>query len=89
MGVMPLQFKDGVNRQTLKLDGSEMFDITGFETGIKPGMDVACKITRADGSTEEITLLCRIDTLDEVDYYVNGGILQYVLRQIVNDAKAA
>jgi aconitate hydratase len=89
MGVMPLQFKHGVNRQTLKLDGSEMFDITGFENGIEPGMDVACKITRADGSTEEITLLCRIDTLDEVDYYVNGGILQYVLRQIVNEAKAA
>jgi len=89
MGVMPLQFKDGANRQTLKLDGSEMFDITGFEKGIKPGMDVACKITRADGSVEEITLLCRIDTLDEVDYYVNGGILQYVLRQIVNDSKAA
>ncbi len=89
MGVMPLQFKDGVNRQSLKLNGTETFDITGFEKGIKPGMDVACKITRADGSVEEITLLCRIDTLDEVDYYLNGGILQYVLRQIVNESKAA
>jgi len=89
MGVMPLQFKDGVNRQSLKLDGTETFDITGFEKGIKPGMDVACKITRADGKVEQITLLCRIDTLDEVDYYLNGGILQYVLRQIVNDSKAA
>ena len=89
MGVMPLQFKDGVNRQTLKLDGSEMFDITGLEKGITPGMDVACKITRANGKVEQITLLCRIDTLDEVDYYVNGGILQYVLRQIVNQSKAA
>jgi aconitate hydratase A / 2-methylisocitrate dehydratase len=89
MGVMPLQFKAGVNRQSLKLDGTETFDITGFEKGIKPGMDVACKITRADGSVEEITLLCRIDTLDEVDYYLNGGILQYVLRQIVNESKAA
>ncbi len=89
MGVMPLQFKDGANRQSLKLDGSEMFDITGLERGITPGMDVACKITRADGSAQQITLLCRIDTLDEVDYYVNGGILQYVLRQIVKDSKAA
>jgi aconitate hydratase len=89
MGVMPLQFKDGVNRQTLKLDGSEMFDITGMEKGIVPGMDIACKITRANGSVEQITLLCRIDTVDEVDYYVNGGILQYVLRQIVKELKAA
>jgi aconitate hydratase len=89
MGVMPLQFKDGVNRQTLKLDGSETFDITGMENGITPGMDVTCKITRANGKTEQITLTCRIDTLDEVEYYVNGGILQYVLRQIVNDSKAA
>jgi aconitate hydratase len=88
MGVMPLQFKDGMNRQTLKLDGSELFDITGMEKGIVPGMDIACKITRANGKVEQITLLCRIDTLDEVDYYVNGGILQYVLRQIVKPKAA-
>jgi aconitate hydratase len=89
MGVVPLQFKDGMTRETLKLDGSEMIDITGIEQGIEPGMDVACRITRQDGSQEEITLLCRIDTLDEVDYYVNGGILQYVLRNIMRDSKAA
>ncbi|MEM9683717.1 MAG: aconitate hydratase AcnA, partial [Pseudomonadota bacterium] len=89
MGVMPLQFKDGVTRETLKLDGTETFDITGFENGIEPGMDVACKITRADGSVVDITLLCRIDTLDDVDYYHIGGILQYGLRVIVNDSKAA
>ena len=89
MGVMPLQFKDGASRKSLKLTGTETFDITGFEKGIKPGMDVACKITRADGKVEQITLLCRIDTLDEVDYYMNGGILQYVLRQIVKESKAA
>jgi aconitate hydratase len=77
-----------VNRQTLKLDGSELFDITGMEKGIVPGMDIACKITRANGKVEQITLLCRIDTLDEVDYYVNGGILQYVLRQIVKPKAA-
>jgi aconitate hydratase len=89
MGVIPLQFKDGVNRETLKLDGSELFDITGMEAGIEPGMDIQCKITRTDGSSEEITLLCRIDTLDEVDYYVHGGILQYVLRNIISESEAA
>ncbi|MDH5750536.1 MAG: aconitase family protein, partial [Rhodospirillales bacterium] len=82
MGVLPLEFKEGVNRKTLKLDGSEIFDLTGIEGGITPGMDVACKITRADGSTESITLRCRIDTLDEVEYYRHGGILHYVLRNL-------
>jgi len=89
MGVIPLQFKDGMTRQSLKLDGSETIDIRGLEEGIEPGMDVACRITRQDGSQEDITLLCRIDTLDEVDYYKNGGILQYVLRNIMRDSKAA
>jgi len=89
MGVVPLQFKDGMTRNSLKLDGSELIDITGIEQGIEPGMDVACHITRKDGSRQEITLLCRIDTLDEVEYYVNGGILQYVLRNIMRDSKAA
>ncbi len=86
MGVLPLQFKDGQSRDTLKLDGTETFDITGVEGGITPGMDVSCKITRADGSSEDITLLCRIDTLDEVDYFRHGGILQYVLRNMMQDA---
>ena len=82
MGVMPLQFKDGASRKALNIDGTETFDITGIASGITPGMDVACRITRADGSSEEIQLLCRIDTLDEVEYYMNGGILQYVLRNL-------
>ena len=82
MGVMPLQFKDGVTRQSLKLDGSEVFDFIGIADGITPGMDIPCRITRADGSVEELQLLCRIDTLDEVDYYKHGGILQYVLRNL-------
>ena len=86
MGVLPLQFKDGENRDTLGLKGTEMFDITGIADGITPRMDVPCKITYADGSTKDVTLLCRIDTADEVDYYRHGGILQYVLRNI---AKAA
>jgi aconitate hydratase len=84
MGVLPLQFKDDQSRLTLKLDGSEIFDITGIKNGINPRMDVPCKITRIDGSSEAITLLCRIDTADEVEYYRHGGILQYVLRNLKN-----
>ena len=82
MGVLPLQFKEGQDRKILKLDGTEIFDITGIKDGIDPRMDVPCKITRTDGSTEEIELLCRIDTADEVEYYRHGGILQYVLRNL-------
>ncbi|MBT7944414.1 MAG: aconitate hydratase AcnA, partial [Alphaproteobacteria bacterium] len=85
MGVLPLQFKDGQDRKTLKLDGSETWDLTGLKDGISAGMDVAAKITRADGSSEEFALLCRIDTLDEVDYYLHGGILQYVLRRMMSE----
>ncbi|MGB8839446.1 MAG: aconitate hydratase AcnA [Aliidongia sp.] len=86
MGLLPLQFKDGVSRQSLKLDGTEFFDITGIEAGIKPRMDVTVTITRADGTREAITAICRIDTLDEVEYYRHGGILQYVLRTMMKDA---
>jgi aconitate hydratase len=89
MGVLPLEFKDGANRKTLNLDGSELFDITGIEKGIKPGMDVQCTIRRADGSAQTIALRCRIDTLDEVEYYRHGGILQYVLRNILGDGRKA
>jgi aconitate hydratase len=86
MGILPLVFKDGMTRLTLKLDGTETVDITGVEKGIKPGMDVACTITRADGSKTDVTLKCRIDTLDEVEYYRHGGILHYVLRNMMKDA---
>ena len=86
MGVLPLVFKDGVTRDTLKLDGSETIDISGIAEGLRPRMDLDCTITRADGSQETIKLLCRIDTEDELEYYKNGGILHYVLR---NMAKAA
>ena len=81
MGVVPLVFKDGVTRKTLNLDGSETWDITGLAGGITPRMDLQATVTRTDGSSETISLLCRIDTADEVAYYMNGGILQYVLRQ--------
>lgn len=79
MGVLPLEFKDGQSRVTLKLEGTETFDVTGIGVGITPGMDIAVRINRADGSSEEITARCRIDTLDEVEYYKSGGILPYVL----------
>ncbi len=86
MGVLPLEFKTGTTRQTLGLDGTETIDLTGIEGGITPGMDVACRITHADGKTEDITVTCRIDTLDEIEYYRHGGILQYVLRNMMKAA---
>ncbi|MGE4562068.1 MAG: aconitate hydratase AcnA [Rhodospirillales bacterium] len=86
MGVLPLLFKDGLTHKSLGLDGSEVFNITGMEGGITPGMDVDCRINRADGLSENIKLMCRIDTLDEVDYYLHGGILQYVLRRMIAEA---
>ncbi|MCZ4281443.1 aconitate hydratase AcnA [Kiloniella laminariae] len=86
MGVLPLQFKDGMTRQSLKITGDETIDLSGIADGIKPGMDVECRISRPDGSVENIKLLCRIDTADEVEYYRHGGILHYVLRNLMNDA---
>jgi aconitate hydratase len=86
MGVLPLVFKEGTTRQTLGLDGSEMLDITGVKDGIKPRMDVTLTIHRADGKTDTVPLTCRIDTLDEVEYFRHGGILQYVLRGLLKAA---
>jgi aconitate hydratase len=83
MGVLPLQFPDGVTRKTLGLDGSEVIDIGGLGGGIKPRMEVPMTITRKDGSKQTIKLRCRIDTLDEVEYYRHGGILHYVLRNLM------
>jgi len=83
MGVMPLQFRDGETRQSLGLDGSEVYDIEGIDGNLKPCMDLTLRIHRADGSIHETKVLCRIDTLDEVDYYRHGGILHYVLRQLM------
>ena len=84
MGVLPLMFKDGVTRQSLKLTGEETFDVTGIEAGLKPRMDVTVTITRKDGSKETIKALCRIDTQDEIGYYENGGIMHYVLRDLAS-----
>ncbi|HEY9163192.1 MAG TPA: aconitate hydratase, partial [Magnetovibrio sp.] len=82
MGVLPLQYPAGETAQTLGLDGTETFDVTGIEGGITPGQDVQVNITRADGSSQTVVARCRIDTLDEVEYYRHGGILSYVLRNL-------
>ena len=82
MGVLPLVFQEGTDRKTLKLDGTETFDIGGISGGIKPRMMVPVTIHRADGTSQTIEVLCRIDTLEEVEYYKNGGVLQYVLRNL-------
>jgi aconitate hydratase len=82
MGVLPLQFGEGVTRKSLALDGSETFDITGLDGAVRPRMNLRVVIHRTDGSSEETTVLCRIDTLDEIDYFRTGGILQYVLTNL-------
>jgi aconitate hydratase len=84
MGVLPLQFKLDQNRKSLNLNGSETLDILGL-TGaeLTPRMNLSLVITREDGSREKIEVLCRIDTLNEVEYFKSGGILHYVLRQLI------
>ncbi len=83
MGVLPLQFKDGTTAQTLKLDGTETYDVVGLDASIKPQQDLTLRITRKGGAVENVPVRCRIDTPIEIDYYQHGGILPYVLRQIV------
>ena len=84
MGVLPCQFKEGTNAASLNLDGTESFDITSLENvEVKPRQDVTLTIHRADGSTDQVPLTLRIDTPIEIDYYLHGGILPYVLRQLL------
>jgi aconitate hydratase len=86
MGIVPLQFPQGMTRKTLGLDGTEVFDIEGLSAGLKPRVTLKVKISRASGRTDVIDALCRIDTLDEVEYYRHGGILHYVLRNLLQPA---
>ncbi|HQE00617.1 MAG TPA: aconitate hydratase, partial [Novosphingobium sp.] len=81
MGVLPLQFKDGETRETLGLDGDCSFTIHGVAS-LTPRQDVTVEVTRGDGSKFSFTALCRIDTANEVEYFMNGGILHYVLRKL-------
>jgi aconitate hydratase len=86
MGVLPCQFKEGTNAASLKLDGTEVFDLTGLEKGaVRPMQDVTLVIRRTNGETEEVAVTLRIDTPIELDYYQHGGILPYVLRQLVKE----
>ncbi len=85
MGVLPLTFKDGATRQSLGLTGTETVDILGLPE-LRAGMDLRVLIHRAPGRTDELTVRCRVDTDDEVEYYRNGGILHYVLREMARAA---
>jgi aconitate hydratase len=86
MGVLPCQFKGNDTVDSLGIKGDEEFDLVGVEGGIKPQMDVTLVIKRKDGSRKEVTVLLRIDTPIEVDYYLHGGILPYVLRELISKA---
>jgi aconitate hydratase len=86
MGVLPLQFKDGASAQSLKLDGTETFDVIGLSPAVKPQQDLTLRITRKCGTVENLAVACRIDTPIEIEYYQHGGILPYVLRQLVAKA---
>ena len=85
MGVLPLQFKEGESAQSLGFDGTETFDLIGLDGAIKPRQEVALRITKETGETQEATLILRIDTPIEVEYFQHGGILPYVLRQLLNN----
>jgi aconitate hydratase len=84
MGVLPLQFLEGANARSLKLDGSETFSVSSLKEDIRPRQKLRFIIKRKDGQTEEIDAILRIDTPIEVDYYRHGGILPYVLRELLS-----
>ena len=86
MGVLPLQFHEGVGVSSLKLNGSEIYDILGLDDDLKAQQEVKVRITRANGNTEDVPVHCRIDTDIEIEYYRHGGILSYVLRQLVGES---
>jgi aconitate hydratase len=82
MGIVPLQFQAGESLQSLGLTGFESYEITGISGGLKLKQELAAKATADDGKVKEFKVMCRIDTPAELDYYRNGGILEYVLRQL-------
>ncbi len=83
MGVLPLQFKKGFDRKKLNITGAELVSVVDIDKGVKPRQEVTCEIKYQDGTCKKIQMLCRIDTANEVEYYKNGGILQYVLRNML------
>ena len=86
MGVLPCQFEEGTSAESLSLDGSETFDLVGIGGGVKPRQKATLVIHRKNGEKQEVVVTVRIDTPIEVDYYQHGGILQYVLRQLISAA---
>ncbi len=82
MGVLPLVFEEGTSWQTLGLTGSEQVTIRGLQGDLRPRQTLTAEIVAADGAVQRVPLICRIDTLDELEYFRNGGILHYVLRQL-------
>ena len=84
MGVLPCQFPDGTTAQTLKLDGSETFDILGLTNQLAPRQALTLVIHRPDGTQHKVPITARIDTPIEVEYYRHGGILPFVLRQLLS-----
>jgi aconitate hydratase len=89
MGVLPLQFRDGESRQSLGLTGRETFDVVGITQGLVPGKQVTVRVKREDGSAFEFGAIARLDSAMDVAYYQHGGILQYVLRQLLRGAAVA
>ncbi len=86
MGVLPLNFKNADDYENLNLDGSETFDVLGLSNDIQPRQDATLVVRRTDGSTEEVPLALRLDTPIEVEYYRAGGILPYVLKEILQSS---
>ena len=83
MGILPLQFINNINRINLKLIGSELISVNKIEKGINPSDKITLEIKYASGDIKKVETLCRIDTKNELEYYKNGGILQYVLRNMI------
>jgi aconitate hydratase len=83
MGVLPLQFLEGTNAQSLGLNGSERYSVAGLNDSIRPGQNLTLQIKRANGETQEVPAKLRIDTAIEIDYYQHGGILPFVLRELL------
>lgn len=84
MGVMPLTFKDNQSRHNFKLEGNETVDILGIDVNIKPRQNLKCIVRKQNGSSIELELICRLDTQNEVEYFKSGGILQFVINQIIH-----
>jgi aconitate hydratase len=89
MGVLPLQFPDGITRRTLALSGAEVIDIAGIRGNAAPRSELDCTITRVDGTREKLRLLSRLDTTRDVDYFRHGGLLHHVVRHRLTNEVAA